>query len=134
MVRTSATCSTCQPPIRGGGKCGKDPLGILTGCKVKRPALKVSSESFCPDKVPISTRIRATPQIESHTELLGPWLCVSSSAIFKNLFPVKTPSYFSQRIQKGPCYTVRVTNISTLHYLRKELYSPGCPHPAAHSY
>jgi len=55
-----------------GGTCGKEPLGILAGCQVKRPAGKVGGKSPRPDEIPLYTRFGTTPQTESFTERCGP--------------------------------------------------------------
>src|SRR3972149_4959605 len=57
-----------SPYTGGGGKRGKEPLGILERCQVKRSARKVGGESSCPDKKPLQTRFGTTPQAESFAE------------------------------------------------------------------
>jgi len=64
-----------------GGKCGKEPLGILAGCQVKGPARKVGGKSPCPDKIPLQTRCGTTPQAESYTERHRPRLRERSPVI-----------------------------------------------------
>jgi len=91
-----------------GGKCGKEPLGILAGCQVKGPARKVGGESPCPDKIPLQTRCGTTSQAESFTERHRPRLRERSPVILieiglhGNTFSVPWDSSKDQAIRHGP--------------------------------